>query len=375
MKEALSIVLVLLNSFAFAQTTFDSLIHQTNLEVYFDSDAYALHDKAVVALDSLCAIHTGEEFSFQIHAHTDDVGSADYNISLSRDRAQSIRTYLESTGIRPDQITSNHFGESTPQSTNESASGRQLNRRATIQVFHQKELQWLSGKVVDEETGTGIKAYIKLHSKSFESETLSDSTGVFKIAAPPDEVVGLDIRAKGFLLDTKMLKVKTLMSERPVELPMPKIAIGKSFKLDRLFFEGNMDVLLDKSTAIFNQLTLFMEENETVCIEIGGHINMPFNKPVAAKSWNMRLSIARAKKIHDLLVKKSISKERIHFKGYGNSKMLFPKATEEYQMAKNRRVEIKIMDCKIVKSLPDDSLLPGDDFSKKERVLLSNRIN
>jgi len=375
MKEAFCIAQVLFCSFAFGQSSFDSLFHKSDLEVYFKTDQFNLDDYAVAQLDSLLAFRQQESLSYQIHAHTDAVGSDEYNIALSKDRANSIKSFLQQRGISEDLVTTDHFGESNPQSTNDSDSGRRLNRRATVKVFHKKTLQWLRGKVTDEDTGEGISALIKLHSKSFESKTTSDSTGFFKIAAPPNEVVGLDIRSTGFLLDTKMLKVNALMSNKPVELPMPKIAVGKYFRLDKLYFEGNKNILLDKSFEILEQLYLFMEENNEVCIEIGGHINLPFAAAVKKKSWNNRLSIARAKQIHDLLVAKSIDKDRIHFVGYGNSKMLFPKATEEYQMTKNRRVEIKIADCDIVKTLVDDSLLPTDDFSTGTRKLLNNKIN
>jgi len=375
MKLALFLLHLCLFSSILGQGTFDSLLHHSNLEVYFDSDKHTLHSSSLEKIDSFQTSHVGDQVMYEIHAHTDAVGSVEYNVTLSRNRALSIKEHLESRGVADHQIMTDHFGESLPQSSNDSESGRQLNRRATIKVFQTKELQWLRGKISDEESSAGISAYIKLHSKSFESETKSDSNGLFKIAAPPNEIVGLDIRAKGFLLETKMLKVKPLMSTRPVELAMPKIAIGKSFQLDRLFFEGNKDVLREKSFDIFEQLYLFMADNKDVCIGIGGHINLPFSKPVKKESWNMRLSIARAKQIHDLLVEKSIHKDRIYFKGYGNSKMLYPEATEEYQMAKNRRVEIKIMDCQIVKSLPDDVLLLDDDFSTGKRNLLQNNIN
>jgi len=375
MKEAFCIAQIFLCSLTFGQSTFDSLFHNSDVEVYFQSDKFNLSETAVIQLDSLLATQHKDSLSYEIHAHTDAIGSEEYNITLSKNRARSIKTFLLERGVSNSLVTTNHFGESLPQSTNDSDIGRQLNRRATVRVYQKRKLQWLLGHVTDEDTGKGISANIKLHSKTFESETKSDSTGLFKIAGPPDEVIGLDIRSKGFLLTSQMLKVKPLMSDQPIELSLPKIAIGKSFTLDKLYFEGNKDVLSVKSTPIFGQLYLFMEENSEVCIEIGGHINLPSAPVVKKGSWNNRLSIARAKKIHDLLVGKMIDKDRIHYVGYGNSKMLYPKATQEFQMAKNRRVEIKIMDCAIVKGLEDDALLPGDDFRTGKRELLSNEIH
>lgn len=375
MKKVVYIALFLIPLTTQSQNTFDSLFHAYDLQVYFETDIHSLNMEAKLALDSLLANYSSMECSFEVKAHTDDIGSDEYNQTLSKNRAESIREYLLEKEIASEWINLSFFGESVPKTTNDSEEGRRVNRRATVKVFEVKKLQWLTGTVKDEETGAGLSAHIKLHSKNFESETSSDTSGYFRIAAPPNEVVGLDIRSKGFLLETKMLKVKPLMSTKPVDLPMPRIEVGKKFSLDRLFFMGNRDVLRPKSEAIFEQLLIFMQDNPGVCVEIGGHINLPNTKKVARDTWHMQLSIARAKKVHDLLIADAIDKDRILFKGYANWHMVFPKTTVEYQAAKNRRVEIKIIECDIAKSEEDDIVREGLDFSTGERQLLKNNIN
>ncbi len=375
MKQFLFLAFLFLHCSIFAQETFDSLLYNSDVQVNFESDKHTLDEKAISILDSFSMLYAGEMYRFTIHAHTDDVGSDEYNIQLSGRRADALKDHLLSQGVGEDLIQIQYFGEQLPIQSNESESGRQANRRATIKAYDVIELQWLTGVVKDEESGEGISAFIKLHSKTFENHTKTDSSGQFKIAAPAGEVVGLDIRAKGFLLETKMMRIKPLMSIKPIQLPMPRIAVGKGFSLDRLFFEGNKDVLKDKSAEIFNGLLFFMQDNDEVCIEIGGHINLPHVKPVTKASWNNQLSIARAKKVHDLLHKNNINRERMLYKGYGNSKMVYPKANEEFQMAKNRRVEIEIIDCSRAVSESDDELPEGTDFSTGERKVLNSRIN
>lgn len=375
MKQFLFLAFLLTHCSVFGQETFDSLIYNSDIQIHFDSDKYSLDEKAISILDSFSLVYAGDIFRFRIQAHTDDVGSDQYNVKLSGQRANALKEHLLTQGVGEDKIEIQYFGEEMPVRPNDSESGRQANRRATIKAFNVLELQWMTGIISDEESGEGLEATIKLHSKTFENETRSDSSGLFRIAAPADQVVGLDVRAKGFLLATKMLRVKPLMSTKPIQLPMPRIAVGKSFSLDRLFFEGNKDVLREKSTKVFNELLYFMEENEAVCIEIGGHINVPNSKAVKEHTWSNQLSIARAKKIHDLLTNGEINGERILYKGYGNSKMVYPKATEEFQMAKNRRVEIQIIDCTRAQTEADDLLREGLDFSTGERKVLNNRIN
>lgn len=357
------------------QETFDSLVYASDVEIRFDSDSHSLDEKAIAILDSFSMLYAGDLFHFAVHAHTDDVGSDEYNIELSSKRAQALKNHLLTQGVTEEQIKIQYFGEQIPVQSNISETGRQANRRATIKAFNIFELQWLSGIVTDEESGEGVPAFIKLHSKTFENSTSSDSSGQFRIAAPSNEVVGLDIRAKGYLLDTRMMRVKPLMSTKPIQLAVPRIAIGKSFNLNRLFFEGNKDVLKDKSLEVFDELLSFVQENDTFCIEIAGHINLPNTRPVSRDSWNMHLSIARAKKVNDLLQQNHVNSERLLFKGYGNWKMVYPKATEESQMEKNRRVEIEIIECSQSQSEANDSLPPGKDFSTGKRYLLQNKIN
>lgn len=67
-----------------------------------------------------------------IEGHTDSVGSADSNQGLSQRRADSVRGYLVSQGVDGGRVTTRGAGESAPVADNESASGRQQNRRVEV---------------------------------------------------------------------------------------------------------------------------------------------------------------------------------------------------------------------------------------------------
>jgi OOP family OmpA-OmpF porin len=70
--------------------------------------------------------------NIRIEGHTDDVGSAKYNIGLSGKRAQAIKDYLVGKGIEPSRITTKGLGYSQPIADNDTPKGRSLNRRAEI---------------------------------------------------------------------------------------------------------------------------------------------------------------------------------------------------------------------------------------------------
>ena len=69
-----------------------------------------------------------------ITGHTDNVGDASYNYRLSESRASSVAGYLRQQGVNPARFRVAGAGEDQPIASNSSASGRQANRRVTIQL-------------------------------------------------------------------------------------------------------------------------------------------------------------------------------------------------------------------------------------------------
>ena len=72
--------------------------------------------------------------SLDVEGHTDSVGTDEYNQALSEKRAQAVRDYLVKQGVSSKSINSKGFGESTPIAPNETAEGRQKNRRVEMIV-------------------------------------------------------------------------------------------------------------------------------------------------------------------------------------------------------------------------------------------------
>jgi outer membrane protein OmpA-like peptidoglycan-associated protein len=65
----------------------------------------------------------------RIGGHTDNRGSRDYNIKLSQDRAEAVRRFLIERGVEPGRLEAKGYGPDQPIATNDTAAGRQLNRR------------------------------------------------------------------------------------------------------------------------------------------------------------------------------------------------------------------------------------------------------
>lgn len=125
---------------------------------------------------------------------------------------------------------------------------------------------------------------------------------------------------------------------------LEKIKPGRNFIIENIFFVGDKDVFLPTSTPALKHLFNFMKYNPTVHIEIQGHVNFPFQYKPTKKELvkNTTLSNDRAKAVYDYLTRNGISSKRLTYKGYGNTRMIYPYATLPKEERQNRRVEIEI---------------------------------
>lgn len=101
----------------------------------FDVDSAALRPTFQTQLDEIATtLNTYPETYIDVYGHTDSDGSDAYNLDLSRRRAQSVSSYLQSRGVNGARIATQGFGESTPIATNATAEGKQRNRRVEIRI-------------------------------------------------------------------------------------------------------------------------------------------------------------------------------------------------------------------------------------------------
>ncbi len=75
------------------------------------------------------------ETTIQIAGHTDSQGNDVYNQELSERRARAVRSALVGMGVDAQRITTIGYGESRPIASNDTASGRQQNRRVEVRII------------------------------------------------------------------------------------------------------------------------------------------------------------------------------------------------------------------------------------------------
>ena len=114
-------------------------------DVLFDTGKYTLRPVAREKLAKLSGILLAHlSLELEVEGHTDSVGSEEYNMQLSERRANAVRDYLIHEGINSSSIAARGFGEDQAIATNDTAAGRQENRRVEMVV---------SGDAIGTQTG------------------------------------------------------------------------------------------------------------------------------------------------------------------------------------------------------------------------------
>jgi len=104
-------------------------------DVLFDTAKYTLRPVAREKLAKLSGILLAySSLSLELEGHTDSVGTDEYNMQLSENRANSVRDYLIHEGINSSSVAARGFGEGQAVATNDTAAGRQQNRRVELVV-------------------------------------------------------------------------------------------------------------------------------------------------------------------------------------------------------------------------------------------------
>jgi len=104
-------------------------------DVLFDTGKYSLRPLAREKLAKVAGIVSGHPgLKLAVEGHTDSVGGDDYNQRLSENRGGSVRDYLVHQGMLASSVTATGLGETQPVASNDTATGRQQNRRVELVI-------------------------------------------------------------------------------------------------------------------------------------------------------------------------------------------------------------------------------------------------
>lgn len=117
-------------------------------DVLFDTGKHSLRPTAREKLAKVAGIVSGHPgLKLEVEGHTDSVGGDEYNQQLSERRGAAVRDYLVQQGMASSSVTAKGLGKTQPVASNETAKGRQENRRVELVI---------SGDIIGSEISTFI---------------------------------------------------------------------------------------------------------------------------------------------------------------------------------------------------------------------------
>ncbi|MFK7747646.1 MAG: OmpA family protein [Kordia sp.] len=271
------LLIILLCSVSFCQA------QDIEFDIYFNLGKYTLSSKHTKKINTeLATLDSTTTYNFVIKGYTDFVDTENFNLELSKNRANSVTTFLQK----------NH--KSLINSIEKEAKGE-------LPTVSQKQNERI-----------GVKKHRKV------------SVVISKNDHKP-----------------KIVKQK----ENIFVIPVAKLRVGGSYSFGKINFKTGRVTLVKTSKKELEKLVRFLKKNRNIHIEVQGHVCCGGNDDSDAlnsATGTETLSLDRARFIYKYLISRGISKERLTYKGYAfKTPLRFPEKGSRDRSA-NRRVEIKI---------------------------------
>lgn len=171
--------------------------------------------------------------------------------------------------------------------------------------------------------------------KTIEVDT-KNGDFVAVVSAEDDHLITVDKPGIAFVSQFVDKEEKEILVEEKT-LEVKSIQVGQAYRLNNVNFGTNSSVLEKKAIVIIDEFIEFLKRNETLRFAIHGHTDN-----VGDDNSNLILSQQRAQSVYNYLATKGISKDRMEFKGFGETKPLVDNTTEAGRL-KNRRTEFVIL--------------------------------
>ena len=103
-------------------------------KVLFETGSDVIDQQSYGLLDEVSAVMKKhpELVMVEVAGHTDSVGSTEFNLELSKNRASAVRNYLVNSGVDKDRMIVEYYGETKPIAPNMTEGNRKLNRRVEM---------------------------------------------------------------------------------------------------------------------------------------------------------------------------------------------------------------------------------------------------
>ncbi|MCK0124072.1 OmpA family protein [Gelidibacter sp. F2691] len=110
--------------------------------VYFDTNKYNINGASSETLKKLANVFKEyPDTNILIEGHTDSTGPDDFNMTLSKQRATAVTSFLSNQGISSGRFTTNWYGPNQPKYDNSTVDGRAKNRRVELAIIANEKMK------------------------------------------------------------------------------------------------------------------------------------------------------------------------------------------------------------------------------------------
>jgi outer membrane protein OmpA-like peptidoglycan-associated protein len=307
--------------------------------IYFDFGSAELSREAREVVRQLVADRP-DTLELYLEGHTDAVGSYGANDKLAMNRSQNTLSAALQAGWPAGAVEIRYFGERRPVIRTNEREWR--NRRVLLRSGLPRRYALFRGLVTDEQ-GVPLPGGVVAHGRYLEDTVRAGTDGSYEIWLPLQETIRLDVYAKNHFFKSHELTLVEASPSEPLVSQLTTAVPGSRMDVPDLYFVSNRTELLEPSFPTLPRLLQFMRTSPELSIELAGHVNSPGSRK-GPGSWQFTLAESRAKLIHDYLIIRGISPDRLRYRGYSNYEMVYPRPNSPQEKRANRRVEIRILE-------------------------------
>lgn len=295
-------------------------IHPDNKTLYFSSEGWP---------------GMGSKDLYLSRIKKDGHFSTPMNLGYPINTAESERDLIVSANAKTAYFSSERAG---------GTGGLDLYNFELYEAARPQSVTYVKGKVFNKETSKGLEAKFELIDLETGEMVMQASSmigsGEFLVCLPVNKNYLMNVSKNGFLFASENFSLKGLannLKAYEMNVPLTPIKAGEKVVLKNIFFETASYTLKEESKIELQKLKSFLLLNSAVSIEIGGHTDN-----VGDKKSNQILSENRAKAVYEFLIANEITKERLSFKGFGDTMPIDDNSTDKGK-ANNRRTEFMIV--------------------------------
>jgi OOP family OmpA-OmpF porin len=290
--------------------------------IEFGPGATTLDGRALRVVDQIARVlRDCGAAEIEIGGHTDSQGGAEMNARLSQARADAVRDALISRRVRLSGLTATGYGEERPVEDNDSAAGREANRRIEF-VLVGAETEADAGA----DNGTADPDDIA-DSGDGAGDEIADAADEVPVDGDP----GDGDPGNGDATDSGSAAEIGAAAQACVD------AVNAILAADKLTFAPGSVQLDATATGIVEGIAEVLRGCPSVDMEIGGHTDSQ-----GSGSMNTRLSQARADAVFNALIGAGLPAARLGARGYGETVPIADNGTADGREA-NRRIEFTLV--------------------------------